>query len=346
MPKSVFGRNNPTAVDVVNDDASGDPSDAAASSDTGTFSMISLFKRALQNWTALLARMPTALGGGGGIKTEPSDVQVLSGAGTSLNQVVIGPAEAGGRYVSFQVSGTFVATVAVQGSNDNATWATMAMTRLDSLPTGTVALSSLAASGAMGGICNFRYIRMVVTAYTSGTVNVAAAIMSAGASLAIIADTELPAPVSATDGITTPTTPNIAALGYGLNGTTWDRWRTAQSAAGAVGLGRLVMAPGTTVQSLATSISAAGPQAAVALSTAYANHTMQLTVVSGTLSTLNAVLEGSLDGSVWFTLGTLTATANGSFISVANIPAVQVRANVTSITGASQVITLKYAGTP
>lgn len=38
--------------------AIGAPADAAASSDTGTFSLIALVKRGLQNWTTLLARTP------------------------------------------------------------------------------------------------------------------------------------------------------------------------------------------------------------------------------------------------------------------------------------------------
>jgi len=39
----------------------GTPSDAAATTDAGAFSLISLVKRALQNWTSLLARLPSAL---------------------------------------------------------------------------------------------------------------------------------------------------------------------------------------------------------------------------------------------------------------------------------------------
>lgn len=41
----------------------GATSDAAASSDTGSFSLISLVKRALQNWTTLLARVPATVFG-------------------------------------------------------------------------------------------------------------------------------------------------------------------------------------------------------------------------------------------------------------------------------------------
>jgi hypothetical protein len=54
--------------DVVADlaeieDSLGAPADAAASSDTGTFSLIALAKRALQNWTTLLSRIPALQSG-------------------------------------------------------------------------------------------------------------------------------------------------------------------------------------------------------------------------------------------------------------------------------------------
>jgi hypothetical protein len=41
----------------------GTPADAAASSDTGTFSLIALIKRGLGNWTTLLGRIPALVGG-------------------------------------------------------------------------------------------------------------------------------------------------------------------------------------------------------------------------------------------------------------------------------------------
>jgi hypothetical protein len=41
----------------------GAPADAAAGSDTGTAGVVALFKRALQNWTTLLARIPALVGG-------------------------------------------------------------------------------------------------------------------------------------------------------------------------------------------------------------------------------------------------------------------------------------------
>jgi hypothetical protein len=45
------------------EDSVGAPADAAASSDTGTFSLIALAKRALQNWTTLLGRIPALQSG-------------------------------------------------------------------------------------------------------------------------------------------------------------------------------------------------------------------------------------------------------------------------------------------
>lgn len=48
---------------VQNIDADvGSPADAVASTDTGTFSIIALIKRGLQNWTNILSRIPSGLG--------------------------------------------------------------------------------------------------------------------------------------------------------------------------------------------------------------------------------------------------------------------------------------------
>lgn len=41
----------------------GAPADSAASSDTGTFSLLAFVKRGLQNWTTLLARIPALVAG-------------------------------------------------------------------------------------------------------------------------------------------------------------------------------------------------------------------------------------------------------------------------------------------
>lgn len=59
-----LGANSPGISSLNNIDADiGAPADAAATTDTGSFSLISLFKRGLQNWTTLLTRIPTLQSG-------------------------------------------------------------------------------------------------------------------------------------------------------------------------------------------------------------------------------------------------------------------------------------------
>jgi hypothetical protein len=60
----------------------GAPADAAASSDTGTFGLIALIKRGLQNWTTLLGRVPANL-------TVTSTRLLVDGSG--VTQPVSGP---------------------------------------------------------------------------------------------------------------------------------------------------------------------------------------------------------------------------------------------------------------
>jgi hypothetical protein len=49
--------------DTITNTAVGAPADSAASSDTGTFGIIAFIKRAMQNWTTLLGRVPASVGG-------------------------------------------------------------------------------------------------------------------------------------------------------------------------------------------------------------------------------------------------------------------------------------------
>lgn len=54
----------PAVTSLANIDSDlGAPADAAATTDTGTFSLIALVKRALTNWTTLLGRVPASVGG-------------------------------------------------------------------------------------------------------------------------------------------------------------------------------------------------------------------------------------------------------------------------------------------
>jgi hypothetical protein len=51
------------SVDSAGADLMGSTSDSAATTDTGTFSVLAFIKRGLQNWTTLLAKIPTLVSG-------------------------------------------------------------------------------------------------------------------------------------------------------------------------------------------------------------------------------------------------------------------------------------------
>jgi len=70
----------------------GAPADAAASSDTGTFSVIALVKRGLQNWTTLQAKIPALVSGA--IPTAPNVQQgggVITASTTRVTLATDGP---------------------------------------------------------------------------------------------------------------------------------------------------------------------------------------------------------------------------------------------------------------
>jgi hypothetical protein len=95
-----IGASNPLPISGTVTDANiGQTSDSAATTDTGTFSVIALIKRSLQNWTSLLAKIPALVSGripvdGSGV-TQPISVSSLplpSGASTAAKQPALGTA--------------------------------------------------------------------------------------------------------------------------------------------------------------------------------------------------------------------------------------------------------------
>lgn len=72
------------------------------------------------------------------------------------------------KFISLQITGTFVATVTFQGSNDNGTFSNIAAEN----PTNTISpfLVSSAAVGMFIIPIKFKFLRVRVTAFTSGTV--------------------------------------------------------------------------------------------------------------------------------------------------------------------------------
>lgn len=161
---------------------------------------------------------------------------------------LIGPVDAlGFRAFSIILSGTFSATLSVQGSNDGVTWNTLPMVQVSAAGAIQLLVSSLTAINGNGvmftGPLPTRYIKVRCTSYTSGAVT---------ANLVLFSSPPVPftyvlgGEISTEGEVFSPTADAksgsvsaMATAGYGFlyNGATWDRARAASSAAGTTGTG-------------------------------------------------------------------------------------------------------------
>jgi len=166
------GKATEAKQDVLNSTL-GSSSDAAASSDTGSFSLISFIKRGLQNWTTFLSRIPSSLGTRGGLRTEnPDQVNfAYSQAGViAINTDLLIIDCAGFSSLSIQVTSLGTSGVITTAwSNDNSVYppSSTIMTPSGSSP------STITASGIWTTQIYGRYLRLrLTTATTAGTTTI------------------------------------------------------------------------------------------------------------------------------------------------------------------------------
>lgn len=107
-----------TAVQAVDTNV-GAKADAAASSDAGAFSLIALVKRALGNWTTLLARVPTLTSGA--VPVEPTRVVKLLVDAPSSTVTYVCEAAAVGTATS--AAGWRIKRITVSGTQTLIQWA-------------------------------------------------------------------------------------------------------------------------------------------------------------------------------------------------------------------------------
>lgn len=168
----------------------GSTSDAVASSDTGSFSLLSFFKRLLQNGSKLLdaagaiqatikaastawATTDTALV----VTTRDLPIEI-SGTGSSLNADIIPSTNVSG-YQSFALQLTqsaFVGGVSIQGSNDNSNWVNIPYAQTTNTSSNTSVISN---AGLYEGKLNYKFFRCRITSYTSGSVTLSVLINKA-----------------------------------------------------------------------------------------------------------------------------------------------------------------------
>ncbi len=98
--------------------------------------------------------------------TAPAYKEVGSLTAGALNADLVPSTDVSG-YSTFalQIAGTWAGTLTLQGSNDNTNFVSVYGTWVNN----TQPISTMTTTGIISGSCNFRYLRVRMTAYTSGT---------------------------------------------------------------------------------------------------------------------------------------------------------------------------------
>jgi hypothetical protein len=150
----------------------GAKADSAATTDTGTFSLVALIKRGLQNWTSLLAKFSaTASTDTNRLPISQLDGLTVSGSGASVNAVLFTTSMLGYESITVQVTNAATATITYETSDDNTNW--FACAGLAVAATGANVPTNITTSVvAMQFQRKCLYFRARLSSWTTGTVTV------------------------------------------------------------------------------------------------------------------------------------------------------------------------------
>lgn len=105
------------------------------------------------------------------VATQGTSTELTGLSAGALNADVVPSTDVGAyKWVSLQITGTFSGTLTFQGSNDNTTFNSVILQRSSDNITGT-ATNTTATNALWHGPVTYRYLRVRMTAYTSGTAN-------------------------------------------------------------------------------------------------------------------------------------------------------------------------------
>ncbi len=144
--------------------------------------------------------------------------QEYTGSASANNVDLVAPVDVRPyRWWSLQLTGTFVATVQVQGSNNNSTWVSLFGLQVNSL--GASITATFTNASVWAGQVSARYLRVRTTAYTSGTVSCI---------LEVTSETgQLLAPIVTAGQAAGTTGSALAGVGVlGFDGTNYQRVKT------------------------------------------------------------------------------------------------------------------------
>lgn len=155
--------------------------DAVASTDTGSFSLISLIKRGMQNWTSLLAKF-SATSNSDVDRLPVSQLDGLAVSGTATSAAVLFTTSMlGYESITVQViSAGTSCTITYETSDDNTNWVSCGGLLVTATGAGASSTTTTAA-GAIQFSRKCRYFRARVSTYGSGTITVAGTLSKAPA---------------------------------------------------------------------------------------------------------------------------------------------------------------------
>jgi hypothetical protein len=278
-------------------------------------------------------------------KVRPDGIVITNASLSALNGVVDGVTDC----ISFsgvrvQVTGTWIGTLTLQSSVDGTNWISRALSSSTSSPTNVLSGNSIV-FGDVGG----RYFRVLMSAYTSGT---AVVTLLYTAATSISGNVAIRSSASA-DAVNASTIDEVGLGAY--NGSTVDRLVTAGSNP-TNGQKALFVAAGSSVTTPINNATAPVMGNSTDITTARANHTLQVdvsTTAVGTAGNHMVRLEGSLEGSNWYSIGSVALQAtsltaadasNHAILFVSDSPVRYVRANWTTIpTGWTGTLTARVA---
>lgn len=108
----------------------------------------------------------------------------LAGNAAALNADALSADVSAWRWLALQVTGTWVGTLTFQGSNDNATWVSVSLMSVGG--TTTAATTTTTGNGMWAGPVNYKFFRVRMTAFTSGTAAARAEMSAVAAALTAI----------------------------------------------------------------------------------------------------------------------------------------------------------------
>lgn len=76
----------------------------------------------------------------------------------------------------------------------------------------------------------------------------------------------------------------------------------------------------------------------------YSKFIVQLEINSGSLSAISCAIQASITGSKWQAIATISDVSDGGILFIVDRPTIQLRANLTTLTGSSPNISLYCAG--